>query len=78
MWDFGLEYYEKHLTAPQQAITRRNGFLEKLPVPAERNNGIAEMFYKNFEIIDVARFLQPHIMGFNVAVDATNNVYHHR
>ena len=77
-WDFGLDYYENHIPAAQQAVVRRNGFLDKVLAPLERNNGVAEMFYNTFEIIDVARFLQPDNSAFNEALDATDNIYRYR
>ena len=77
MWDMGLDFYNNNLTAGQQAVAQRNGFLRKLPIPSKRDNGV-ETFYNNFEVVHVTRFLLQDFTSFTETVDATNNIYRHR
>ena len=78
MWDFCNDYYESRLTSAEQARAKGNGFLEKLPSPDLRNNGMNEMYYNNFEVLHVPRYLQEDISNFNAAVDESYNIYRHR
>ncbi|EPZ32371.1 nucleotide-diphospho-sugar transferase [Rozella allomycis CSF55] len=73
MLDFIDKYAKEHDT-----LASVNNLYSFIPAPEKRRDYLPQMFYNNFEIAKIDRFLSKDILEFKNEVDKTKRIFTHR